>query len=378
MNCGNSALKQECEAYLKRGVQVATVTRQGCVDYYITGVPREGTPVGALFSDAAALIRELGASIVSFEVFGLPGSDHAALREAFGDGAWPVLWVEEGCGRDNPLCGIQIWAVAGPTVRPVLVEGRCAGTEFEADGVRYCRLGGILPADITQSRADQTEAVFAQMERALESVGMDFSHVWRTWFYNYHMLEWYGEFNVVRTAYFKAHRVFDGLVPASTGIGGRNAAGAALTAGLIAAKAVTAPLAPEAIPSPLQCPALNYGSSFSRAVEVETGGVRRLFISGTASIEPGGLSVHIGDVDAQVDLTMDVAGAILESRGMGWHNVSRAIAYFKIGEDKPAFDRCCAARGINGFPVLYTNNDICRDDLLFEIEVDAVSKDPVS
>ena len=54
------------------------------------------------------------------------------------------------------------------------------------------------------------------------------------------------------------------------------------------------------LPSPLQCPALEYGSSFSRAAELRTPGWRRVVVSGTASILPGSHEVaHVGDVDAQ-------------------------------------------------------------------------------
>lgn len=122
----------------------------------------------------------------------------------------------------------------------------------------------------------------------------------------------------------------------------------------------------------MQCPAKDYGSSFSRAVEVVTPGTRRLFISGTASIAPEGRTVHAGDAGAQVALTLDVVRAILESRGMGWNDVTRTVAYFKHVPDAPVFARLCAARGMPVLPAVVMNEDICREDLLFEIELDAI------
>ena len=372
MSCCREASKRRAKDDQMQGVQVAALTgAESCSEFFITAT---GADAAFLFRNVQEAVCDLGARVVSMEVFGLPGKDAETLRDAFGDVSWPVTWVEEGCEHPNPLCGLQLWAVRGPRVEPVHVDGRVVGSTFEADGVRTCRLGGLVPADASLSRAEQTRAVFELMRTALRAAGMDFSHVVRTWFYNHEMLDWYGEFNKVRTAFFKEHRVFDGLVPASTGIGGRNAAGAALTAGLLAVKAMDGVTKAVAVPSPLQCPALDYGSSFSRAVELETPGLRRLFVSGTASIAPDGRSVHIGDMDAQVALTMDVAHAILESRGMDWGDVTRAIAYFKHSKDVPAFRRWCGARGIDGMSVLLTNNEICRDDLLFEIEVDAVAK----
>jgi enamine deaminase RidA (YjgF/YER057c/UK114 family) len=127
-----------------------------------------------------------------------------------------------------------------------------------------------------------------------------------------------------------------------------------------------------AVASPLQCPALQYGSSFSRAVEVSLADRRFLSISGTASIAPDGKTAHPGDVRAQIDLTMRVVAAILESRRMNWQSVASSIAYCRHAADAPVFREWLVAHGLADLPVLLTENDICRDDLLFEFEAAAV------
>lgn len=373
MNFNNGALPRALEQYVNQGMQIIPLDCGDGMEYCITMRAASDDSLNVLCERMAAALRELGAQMISLEVFGFPGSDAPALPDAFGEPSFPVTWVTEGCGQQAPLCGIQAWAVTGASVEALAINGRVVGILFESDGVRVCRLGGLLPEDIAQPRGAQTQAIFSLMQEALAQAGMDFSNVLRTWFYNAAMLDWYDEFNVVRTAFFREHRVFDGLVPASTGIGGRNAAGAALTAGLIAVKSSQAAIAPVEIASPLQCSASDYGSSFSRAVEVRTARYRRLYISGTASIAPGGESLHIGDTEAQAGLTMQVIQAILESRGMGWRDVARAIAYFKSAEDIGVWDRVCAAQGIPGMPVLFANTDICRHDLLFEVELDAIA-----
>ena len=124
--------------------------------------------------------------------------------------------------------------------------------------------------------------------------------------------------------------------------------------------------------SPLQSAALEYGSSFSRAVELDLPDHRRLYISGTASINPNGITVHVGDPKAQVALTMKVVHAILASRGMDWADVTRGLAYFRHAEDAPLFENYRINNNIPLFPVVIAENCICRDDLLFEIEVDAI------
>jgi enamine deaminase RidA (YjgF/YER057c/UK114 family) len=96
---------------------------------------------------------------------------------------------------------------------------------------------------------------------------------------------------------------------------------------------------------------LDYRSSFSRAAEIVTPEWRTVFVSGTASIEPGGLTVHHDDMDKQVALTMDVVKAILETRGMTLKDSVRAIAYIKRPEDRPksARDVLHSLRGIKIF-----------------------------
>jgi enamine deaminase RidA (YjgF/YER057c/UK114 family) len=101
-------------------------------------------------------------------------------------------------------------------------------------------------------------------------------------------------------------------------------------------------------------------------------GYRQILVSGTASIEPGGRTAHVSDVRAQIELSMQVVEAILASRGMAFADVSRATAYFKSPADTPVFDAWLARHELSAMPMVRTGCDICRDDLLFEIELDAI------
>jgi enamine deaminase RidA (YjgF/YER057c/UK114 family) len=130
----------------------------------------------------------------------------------------------------------------------------------------------------------------------------------------------------------------------------------------------------EEVASPLQCPAPAYGSSFSRAMEISTNGGRQLFISGTASIAPGGKTRWVGDVRKQVGLTMDVIEAILRSRRFLLEDLSRATAYFRRAADASVFAEWLAARQLSHLPVVSAECDVCRDDLLFELEAEAMAE----
>ncbi len=299
-------------------------------------------------------IHDAGAVIVVEDLFGVTGN---------AESDWPVTWL---CG--NPaLPGVHLHAVKGAPVERLTFAGRVVGSVFDDGMARHCRLGGLRPVSTTASPAGQARAIFELLEAALRDAGMTFANVARTWFYLDNILAWYGDFNKVRDEFFRKCNVFDGLVPASTGIGGANIDGAALIAG---AYAVTGGQL-TAVPSPLQCPALKYGSSFSRAVELKMADHSRLWVSGTASIAPGGETVRADDVPGQIALTMQVVAAILESRGLSWQDMSRAIAYVRETATAQRFQEYLAANRLTDLPVITTQNVICRDDLLFEIEVDA-------
>ncbi|MFH1748427.1 MAG: RidA family protein, partial [Planctomycetota bacterium] len=294
---------------------------------------------------------------------------------ATGGDSWPLAWIAEQTEPVAGLGGILAWALAGVPVQPLKLGDRLLGCVFEDEHARYCRLTNLLPTDHSQTRAAQAREVLELMEAGLRAIGMDFRHVVRTWFYIRDILSWYDEFNRVRDQFFKERGVLTGVVPASTGVGVRGCGtpGVALQGGLIAVESRDGTVRTEAVPSPLQCPALDYGSSFSRAVELATPNHRSLFISGTASIAPEGETQHVGDVSAQIAYTLEVVRAILESRDMGWIDVTNAIGYFKHARDVPLWHKHCAGTPLAKIPIILTENDICRSELLFELELAAAT-----
>ena len=252
---------------------------------------------------------------------------------------------------------------------PVKVCGREIGRYFEDGLARYCWLGGLVPRDLSEVEGEQALGVFRTIEEGLEEVGLDFRDVIRTWFYNDRILEWYADFNRVRTAFFEESGI--SLMPASTGIGAPNLAGAALAAKVFAIRPKNDRVKIRAAESPLQQSAFNYGSAFSRAISVETPFSRSLYISGTASIAAGGKTLYPGDPARQIAKTMEVVGAILSAAGMGFRDTTRAIAYLKNPADLPHWRQYCRDEGLGDLPCLEVCATVCRDDLLFEIELDA-------
>lgn len=119
-------------------------------------------------------------------------------------------------------------------------------------------------------------------------------------------------------------------------------------------------------------------SSFSRALRIDLNGLVILLISGTASIDENGQSVHIGDFRAQMRRTLDNITALLAAEGATWHDIVRTTCYLRdIERDYAAFneertefyreqelDPLPASTGIQAI--------LCRPELLIEIEAIAM------
>jgi enamine deaminase RidA (YjgF/YER057c/UK114 family) len=295
-------------------------------------------------------------------------------QACFGKSEWPLLWLQGDVCPGTQISGAQAFVVDKATiVRYIKLDGRIVGSYWEDDDAEYSLLAGILPVSIDATPGGQAYSTFEQIETALSKVRMDFSHVVRTWLYLDKLLDWYDEFNVARTNFFLSRGVFDRLIPASTGIGASNPFGAALAAGALAIRPKHDRVVIGEVASPLQCAATEYRSSFARAVEVTFPKRRYLSISGTASIAPGGESLYQDDVVKQIHLTLDVVEAIFKSRGYKWANTVRAIGYFRDINDLSIFDAILKERGIAPLPLAPAHTIVCRDDLLFEIELDAVT-----
>ncbi len=319
---------------------------------------------------AVSALHRAGADVIHANLFGLIAPGGSPL---VGPRGIPVSFVE-GTPVVDPhalVSGVQAVGARGAEVTTYDSDDGVSVVVVEDANARRAYVTGILPSRLWATQHDQARDAFDRANAALDLVGMSFAHVVRTWVYVEDILGWYADLNRARTAFFREHGVFDGIVPASTGVGALNPLGAAVALNLVALAPKTGDVRVERVTSPLQCSAEDYGSSFSRALEVTEPGLRRLIVSGTASIAPGGETEHVGDLHAQIARTMEVVEAILESRSMAWSNVTRAVAYFKDREDAPAFEGYRSRAGLPAFPVLVTECTICRDDLLYEIEVDA-------
>jgi enamine deaminase RidA (YjgF/YER057c/UK114 family) len=343
-------------------------------EFSFTVKPLPGEGILEMFRRLALALQDSDTALVKLMVFGSVSAHPAAeeaMRRVFGRIDWPVTWVEGAAGNGDPVAGMQAFAFNTSRVDRLTLNGRVVGSVFEEGAIRYCLLGGLGPSQCSAPPPDQFRETLAHLETALAQAGFSLGDVVRTWFYLDELLSWYGPFNQARTQAYWRLKFRSGSLPASTGISARNPAGAALVAGAWAVQPLDSSAPVAEVRSPLQCPALSYGSSFSRAVEISSPHGRRLLISGTASVAPGGQTLWPGDLRRQIHHTMEVVQVLLASRGYEFPDITRATAYFKNRADMPEFPAWCAVRDLRSLPVVITHCGICRDDLLFELEADA-------
>ncbi len=336
---------------------------------FLTVRPLAGEGIREMFGRLAMALKDLDLDIVQLTVFGSVSASEAgmdAMRQLFGSIDWQVTWIEGDACDGALIAGIQVFAFTRSKVHRIRLGGQVVGSVFEDGSARHCLLGGLTPAQGSTPRAEQTKQTLELLDKSLAQSGFALADVVRTWFFLDEILAWYEEFNRARTVVYSGIKFRSGSVPASTGVGGRNTASVALTLAAWAMQPANPATRAREIASPLQCPALTYGSSFCRAMEIGSASGRNLLVSGTASIAPNGETLWKGNVHKQVDLTMEVLEAILHSRNFTFSDLTRTAAYFKHRSDAQALTDWCVRRDVRSLPIVIARCDICRDDLLFE------------
>ncbi len=119
-------------------------------------------------------------------------------------------------------------------------------------------------------------------------------------------------------------------------------------------------------------------SSFSRGLRLDIKGVTILLISGTASIDENGKTVHEGDFRAQTLRTYQNITGLLAAEGATWKDVVRTTCYLRdIERDYAVFNETRTQffkeQGLDPLPASTGIQAIlCRPDLLVEMEAMAI------
>lgn len=239
--------------------------------------------------------------------------------------------------------------------------------------------GLVAAGRLDQPLADLTELTYRRILRFFEASG--YPHLYRTWNYfpsihameNSFGLDRYQAFCMGRHNAFAERTDFETTLPAASALGSH---GRGLLVYAIAGKTPG-----HQIENPRQISAFHYPSlygpkspSFSRAMIVPGGDSAALFISGTASIR-GHKSLHIDDIKGQVTETLRNIRSLLahshDTHGAPIHRIEdldQLKIYIRHQKHRLQVARLLRDRLTQVPPTMILQSDICRSELLVEIE----------
>ena len=291
-----------------------------------------------------------------------------------------------------PMVSVQT-PVLGAAARRFEVWQSAEAAQSGARGrIQYRSSGGVVfgRVSVAESELDDLRDKLSPLQRATELAyreifavidALTMPYLVRVW--NYlpdingasHGSERYWQFNGARQDGFIAcGRAITGAIPAACGVG--SALGTPLVIYFIASAAP-----PTVIENPRQVSAYHYppaysprSPTFSRACVADFSGGRMLFISGTASIL-GHATVHVGDAAEQTRETLRNIEALLSAanREAGAQSPFTMAglcykAYVRRAADHAVIEHELRAALGEGAQALYLRADLCREDLLVEIE----------
>lgn len=260
-------------------------------------------------------------------------------------------------------------------------------TVIESDTDKLLYASGLC-GNLDTAVYEQSDTAFAQAQAILQEEGMDFSHVFRQWNYIEKITDFdpesqgrkqnYQIFNDVRSDYYSKSDFVNGY-PAATGIG-MDSGGIILD--IIASKGKSTLHIP--IVNPEQQDAHCYTQQvlvgeaitgkpekttpkFERAKYVEFHHRRTLYISGTAAIK-GEITIPSDNITQQTEITLDNISKLqyADSQNYPYRHIR---AYIKDPANTTVVQTLCREY-FGNIPMLFLKADVCRDNLIVEIEAE--------
>jgi len=301
------------------------------------------------------------------------------------------------------VVALELWIVSGPKAR-IRCESLTTGfaSVAEYDGLRWCFGGGFDSISGAIGAYERAYNAFEQIKIMMSIAEFRLEHVLRTWIYQGHLVlpegetQRYKELNRARTDFFEdteflkdyLPKKYKGTVyPASTGIGADDVD---VVISAVALDTERKDVIAVPLENPNQTSAFDYGAAygpqspkFSRAMAVAVDKTCLIFVSGTASITDSE-SRHVEDPVRQTEQTLDNIAALIDGKNLSRHGISGMTCsladlecvrvYVKRPSELEVIRQVCERRLSADIPVLYTIADVCRPELLVEIEGIAVCR----
>ena len=269
-------------------------------------------------------------------------------------------------------------------------NGVCYGL-LQNDSEKLLFIEGIPASDFTQGVRQQSDEVFVKLDAILSAYGFEVDDIVRQWNYIGNIVSYrngkqnYQEFNDARTCYY-AKGAWGNGYPAATGIG--TSCDGIIVGGIAFKKSDAECKAIYPIDNPLQIAAHVYSKKvliddaenavkstpkFERAKLIETSRGACCFVSGTAAIR-GEESMDASSAKLQTIKTIEnIEYLVSKENLMKFGCKPYDLKYMQLqvfikNEKDYAEVREVVEAAYPGMPVVYTIADVCRSELLVEIE----------
>ncbi|SFS07493.1 Rid family hydrolase [Anaeromicropila populeti] len=290
---------------------------------------------------------------------------------------FPVLYLQGSSCKQHQLAGISLMGVIKKDlfcnyIKVEYIENQNVkvGTVIKYEKTEELYLMSIVGDEDCRKRKsfkEEMDSLYKNMVYLIEQHGFSQRDIYRTYFYLKDLLIDYAEFNNSREKYFRENFKEITWYPASTCIMGNSIYHDRAVSNIWAIKSENMDIV-EVMHSGRQCEALDYKKLFSRGVLL-TNMNKRCYISGTASIGETGDTLFIDDYKKQIDQTFECVQNLLRSKEMDFDKIVSCHAYLKKKEFESYFIEKMEIVSAQFFPVVCVIADVCRDDLLFEMDI---------
>ncbi|MEN8191343.1 MAG: hypothetical protein ABFS12_00920 [Bacteroidota bacterium] len=298
--------------------------------------------------------------------------------------------------QDKKQIALEVFVYDAPAEEIQIINKEYSGVHYvvvRSQFIKALYVGGITAENIFDSVSHQSKEVLKKMNEILKMERMKFSNVVRQWNFIESILQIsqngvgpkqnYQVFNDLRSEFYRTDEYKNGY-PAATGIG--MSSGGIILEFIAVSDKREKSIVP--IKNPKQVDAHQYTGNvlvgdkneikttpkFERAKAVLTENCNRIFISGTAAIV-GEDTINDNSVEAQTETTIDNINALISSQNLNRHGISTdgktskeyIRVYVKNEDEIPKVKSICEKHWGN-IEALYLISDICRHDLLVEIE----------
>ncbi len=349
-----------------------------------------------LYVEVAKILNENGIVIFHERIFGsISLYEHInkirndVLSMYYENCVIPYTLIEGNPYWGEGISGINIHGIiiknSSESISNIEFENKICGRIWKSKRAEILVLNSIHGLNSNNDdNYNQTLNMFEKASYILKQYGFEFNNVIRTWIYLHDILEQYSDFNKARNIKFKEFKMIPGEIddnqyehvymPASTGIDCNNPFGAAGIMDVLAIKkSDDFGVQIHNITGVKQKSAYRYGSAFSRAMVIDDQESKYVYLSGTASINDKGETVYLDDIKKQIEMTGSVIETLTYDEGLNIRNICEGTVFLKKAEYIDDYKEYCHKNNLE-LPCIITVANVCRDDLLFEIDATLMGK----